>query len=287
MNAHELLYPKPTPAYLCQIRSLGSQTVEEEGYHWDGLSREGGGFIFQYTLAGEGMLTLDNQTLPVRQNQAFLVHVPGNHSYSYDKRTGEPWSFLWIRIDYEQSQPYYEHLLGLTGHVFPIHAEAEPIRKLKQLCQEMNRKKDKYELALQAYEWMLSFTRWASGDERPSPQWPEPYERVAARIELHYYQPLSLDDLAAEAGLSRHHFCKAFRKLTGLTPMQYLRNKRIEQAAYLLSSTDKSIADIAVQTGFDTTSYFGKVFRSVVGRTPTEYREDRMQALSGRLRVLP
>ncbi|WP_231891431.1 AraC family transcriptional regulator [Paenibacillus swuensis] len=286
MNAHQLLYPNPTPAYLCQIHSLGSQTVEDENYRWDGNSREGGGFIFQYTLAGEGSFTLDNQTLPVRQNQAFLVHVPGNHSYRYDKRTGEPWSFLWIRIEYEQSQPYYEHLLALTGHVFPIQAESEPIRKLKQLCLELNKKKDKYEIALQAYEWMLCFTRWASGDER-LPHWPEPYIRVAARIDQQYGEPLSLEELAAEAGLSKHYFCKAFRKLTGLTPMQYLRNKRIEQAAYLLSSTDISIAEIAVQTGFDNTSYFGKVFRSLVGRTPTDYREDRMQALSGRLRVMP
>ncbi|UUZ97561.1 helix-turn-helix transcriptional regulator [Paenibacillus sp. P25] len=83
---------------------------------------------------------------------------------------------------------------------------------------------------------------------------------------------LSVEDMSEAAGLTKYHFCRQFLKKTGLKPNQYLRKIRVEQAAWSLRHTDKTVETVARETGFGYTNYFIKVFRSFVGATPQEYR---------------
>jgi AraC family transcriptional regulator len=83
---------------------------------------------------------------------------------------------------------------------------------------------------------------------------------------------IGLDELAAVAGLSRFHFCSAFRLATGQTPHQCLTALRMERARQLLADPARRIIDIALEVGYQTPSAFAVVFRRVVGVTPTEFR---------------
>ncbi len=87
-----------------------------------------------------------------------------------------------------------------------------------------------------------------------------------------YFEPLDVDDLARAAGLSRAHFSREFRKAFGEPPHQYLLTRRLERAASLLRSTDRSVAEICLDVGLVSVGSFTSSFGRAFGITPTEYR---------------
>ena len=97
---------------------------------------------------------------------------------------------------------------------------------------------------------------------------------VLEYIETHYSAAVSLEDLAAVAGMNPKYFCRVFRSLTHHSPVDYLNFYRIEQAAYLLDSTDLSVTEVGNRCGFWESSYFAKVFRKYKGTTPASYRRN-------------
>jgi AraC family transcriptional regulator len=101
---------------------------------------------------------------------------------------------------------------------------------------------------------------------------PARLRRVRDLVEERLEDDLSLDDLAAAAGLSRAHFARAFRQTTGQTPYGYLRERRVARARALLAGTARGIAEIAGLCGFRSQSHLGRVFRNATGLTPAEYR---------------
>lgn len=97
-------------------------------------------------------------------------------------------------------------------------------------------------------------------------------KKVTAYMREHLGEPIGLDELAGLAGLSRFHFCTAFRKATGRTPHDWLVALRVERARHLLADSELRITDIALAVGYETPSSFAASFRKVVGITPTDYR---------------
>ena len=91
-------------------------------------------------------------------------------------------------------------------------------------------------------------------------------------IHTNYTQKITLDETASMVGYSKGNFCKAFKLATGLSFHAYLNNYRITNACYLLSNTEMSIGSIAEAVGFTEFKTFCRVFRSVIGKTPTEFR---------------
>jgi AraC family transcriptional regulator len=86
-----------------------------------------------------------------------------------------------------------------------------------------------------------------------------------------------LATLAQVAGLSPHHFASSFTKATGLSPHQYLLRERIENSKLYLKDAKFSIAEVSRLTGFQTHEHFAKVFRKMVGVTPSEFRKSRLK----------
>lgn len=91
----------------------------------------------------------------------------------------------------------------------------------------------------------------------------------------HLTDDLNLDNLAAQAGLSKSHFDRLFKRAIGLSPSRYQIDLRMNQARRLLRETRKSIVDIALDVGYTNPSHFAKLFRRENGLTPSEYRQQR------------
>jgi AraC-like DNA-binding protein len=98
---------------------------------------------------------------------------------------------------------------------------------------------------------------------------------VAAYIEKHLAEPITVRALARFVYLSSQGFSGAFKRSFGLPPHRYLVQKRIERAKALLTSSACSIAEIALALGFSQTSPFSVMFRKMTGLTPTQYRRAR------------
>ena len=91
-------------------------------------------------------------------------------------------------------------------------------------------------------------------------------------VESDAARPLELKDMAAVAGMSKYHFLRVFRRLTGVTPHQYLISARLRRSALALTSSRRPVITIALDSGFGDLSTFNKTFRAAFGLTPTQYR---------------
>ncbi len=87
-----------------------------------------------------------------------------------------------------------------------------------------------------------------------------------------YHEQIGVADMAAAAGLSRAHFTREFRRAFGESPRQYLLTRRLERAATLLRTTDRTVTDICLLVGLTSLGSFTTSFTRIHGCTPTEYR---------------
>jgi len=97
-------------------------------------------------------------------------------------------------------------------------------------------------------------------------------KRVTDYMMAHLDKPIGLEELASLVGLSRYHFCTAFRLSTGLTPHIWLTGQRMLLAQRLLNDPNLSISEVALTVGYSTQSAFAQTFRRVVGMTPRSFR---------------
>jgi AraC family transcriptional regulator len=98
--------------------------------------------------------------------------------------------------------------------------------------------------------------------------------RIRDRIEAELDKKLSLASLAKESGYSRAHFLRMFRAATGLTPHQYVLERRLSAAQQLLRQSRMLLADIALKCGFSSQTHMNDAFRKRLGVTPLEYRRN-------------
>jgi transcriptional regulator GlxA family with amidase domain len=91
-------------------------------------------------------------------------------------------------------------------------------------------------------------------------------------IEENYRRRLTLDDIAASVGVSKREALRCFQCSVPLSPIEYLNKYRLKQASNLLLSTSQSITEIAEITGFESTSYFDRLFKREFRTTPRKHR---------------
>jgi AraC-like DNA-binding protein len=97
--------------------------------------------------------------------------------------------------------------------------------------------------------------------------------KAITHLETHAHQPVNLDKLAALTAMSKRNLIRAFRDATGVPPIAYLIQTRINRAATRLRSSDDSITDIAFQVGFSDGNYFTRQFTRQTGLSPRKYRQ--------------
>jgi AraC-like DNA-binding protein len=97
--------------------------------------------------------------------------------------------------------------------------------------------------------------------------------RAKDLADARYFEPLMVEDLARAAGLSRAHFSREFRRAFGESPHSYLLTRRLERAAMLLRTTDRSVADICLSVGLSGVGSFTTSFKRNFGLSPTAYRD--------------
>ncbi|QHO76270.1 AraC family transcriptional regulator [Bradyrhizobium sp. CCBAU 051011] len=101
---------------------------------------------------------------------------------------------------------------------------------------------------------------------------PKVLSRAIERLRSDSDSDVSLAALAADAGLSRFHFCRAFKESTGLSPHAWLRQHRLEQAMNMLRDPDASVVSIAAALGYSSQTAFAAAFRKLTGETPSDWR---------------
>lgn len=92
-------------------------------------------------------------------------------------------------------------------------------------------------------------------------------------VQLHLGENLTVTELAQRVNQNQDYFSKQFLLHTGQRPLNYIHEKKIERAQYLIATTNKSFLEIALDTGFSNLPHFSKIFKQIVSLTPGEYRQ--------------
>jgi transcriptional regulator GlxA family with amidase domain len=96
--------------------------------------------------------------------------------------------------------------------------------------------------------------------------------RICEYIHSNLGQNISLEALAEMAGLSTHHFARAFKQTVGMPPHCYVLQRRIEHAQQMLRNTDLPMSEIALSAGFSDQSHLARHFRRLIGMSPSVVR---------------
>ena len=163
----------------------------------------------------------------------------------------------------------YAAVLGDSARIHTLLPAGGPAAQVVDaLFENMEKEQPGYEFLTTGLLWQLigivlrHRLYAADSGEAPHPwRHADQMKSVLRRIRRDYAAPLTLDELAAEAGLAPKYLCRVFRQVTGRTPIDYLNYYRIECAAELLCTTTDSITVVALSCGFNDPSYFSRMFR--------------------------
>ncbi|MCU6712582.1 AraC family transcriptional regulator [Paenibacillus sp. J5C_2022] len=262
------------------LDSIGWQLINNPEYAFDGTLRpDTGHVIFQYTLSGRGFIEVEGQRYPLPAGTGFMVKVPSQHNYYYVEQE-EPWEVIWLNMRGEEANRICDLIVAREGPVIRREADSPVIAEFWTMLNGIaeGTLTDKYQLSVRVYEWMMSMLRTSRepGTEL-SASTSTIVDKAKRYMKEHYAQPLTLETIAAHCGINKHYLCRLFQKSERTSPLAYLRDRRVEAAVRLLRTTEWPVQEIGKRCGFDSPSYFGKVFREYMAMTPLEYRQKKLE----------
>jgi len=228
-------------------------------------------FFFQYCLNGYGMFRAHRREYRIELGQGFLFRLPSNTAHWLPE--GACWERLFVAFRGATATSIAERLLEWHGPIFTLPIDSEAVCLLGTLCEEAmtDEKPSIFRAASVLYRFLMVLGEIATSANCNSPH--------AIRTSLNfinnrYSDPnLQLDDLARQAGLSKHYFAHLFRRVTGQTPGIWLRDRRMRAAQELLSYTHLPTKRIAHFVGYRDYNYFCRVYRRWSGKTPGQIRQ--------------
>lgn len=152
--------------------------------------------------------------------------------------------------------------------------------RILQLTQNMHHVKDTLTAPLQVLSnfaeiWALLYDHMEQGPrESVEDQDLIITKNMIGFIQQHYEQRITLQDIAAAGAVGQSKCCQLFARYYRISPINYVKEYRLDQGAYLLRRTNRPVTEIALSVGFSDTSYFTKCFRQWSGRTPRKYRQE-------------
>ena len=234
------------------------------------------------TLEGSVTYTVDDIVYQVRKGEVLIIPPDMQHALSMGEESSrylflfEPEGILSMR-DIKTLTPYFHR-------PFHLRDGSEAHVRIRELLLKLKDVYEKRELMWNTvcYSYLLRVyailgQRYLNGVRNRIPDGGRIVESEVITASMtyinnHYKQDLSLEDVAEFAGFSRYYFSRSFKKQTGYSFKDYLCEKRLQVATDLLIRTDKSMKDVAAESGFGSVATFNRVFREKKGCTPTQFR---------------
>lgn len=241
---------------------------EARGHHMERPLAED--HLLIYCRAGQGWLDTGDGRLTVGGGDLLLL--PKGQAHSYGADPARPWTLYWVHFDGELVADFLRPL----GKGPRWHIGVQP-RLLAEFDALLGLRKQGLSLphfiyaAHQLQALLASLAVLPARAQLKSGRVLD-VDAVQAVMRDHLRGSLNLDELAAQFKLSRFHFAKTYRALTGHAPIQDFIQLKMAHACRLLDEGEQGIRQIAEQLGYDDAYYFSRLFRKVVGMAPSHYR---------------
>jgi|GEM_PF-310942 AraC-like DNA-binding protein/mannose-6-phosphate isomerase-like protein (cupin superfamily) len=264
--------------------------LTEDARHHVPMNRHGY-FEVVYLCSGSAVCYIQGKRLPL--NEGDLVVIGSGLYHRIEGQTASPVTIAalffepdLIRCDGGDSLEYLTPFLFQDSkfpHLVPASTGVprEALEMMIRIRSEMPASSSRARLAVKTYLKMLllllvnhfaslggtfvNFQTWQRALERVQP--------LFRHLTENYGAPIPVREAARICGMSESYFMSFFKRLTGLSFAKYLNRYRVERAQALLAFTDEPLASIGQEVGFCDQSYFGVVFRRLVGVTPAVYRQ--------------
>ena len=226
-------------------------------------------WLLFYVAKGMECFTLDREILA--DEGSFILFRPGEKQEH-------------VCVSEKTSEFYYVHFT-VSGETLPTALatstvyRAKPSAKVRDLFEEMlaeTEEKLPYygTVALGSFLSILGhLERSVSTASVESHRGVDRIAVVLRRMNREFAQDHTLDDFAAMCRMSKFHFLRVFRSVTGISPVEYRNRIRIEHAKELLLESALSVSEIGTAVGYASSSYFSDAFKKAVGMSPGRYRE--------------
>jgi AraC-like DNA-binding protein len=227
--------------------------------------------ILQWTVSGEGIYEDARGAVPVPPEHAFLAVVPEDASYYYPPDHDDPWVFTWINFYGPVACDLLRRFKNEFGAVMPLGsrgAAAAAFRRLLTLTAQ-SESPDRARVSLQAYAFLLEWWRELA---TPTGGGENGLDRAIRFCREHFREPLSVKQIAQEAGMSREHFTRVFHQQVGQSPGSFLRGLRVNEAATLLRDTNLPLREISMRSGFYSSQHLMRTFQRLHHVSPSEFR---------------
>lgn len=227
-----------------------------------------------YIVGGKGQFLIEDKLYPVDTNN--LVIINPNVVHTEVSLNAQPLEYIVLGIEGIE--------LGTADSgeeqffIFNRLDSAEISSCMRNILWEMETKQTGYEVICQAFMEII-IIRLMRSTGLPAPAEAQTVSdnrqcvTVRRYIDRNYKYPLTLDTLAEEAHMNKYYLSHVFKREYGVSPINYMIFRRIEESKHLLEETDLSMSQIAQMLGFSSGSYFSQAFRRSQGISPMEYRQ--------------
>ncbi|MDP4088679.1 MAG: AraC family transcriptional regulator [Bacillota bacterium] len=242
----------------------------------DHVTRKGG--FHNYHLAicenGTGRLLIGEREYFIEKGMAFFFYPNIPHEYY---PVTEPWSIRWIIFSGSGAEALLNAVNFDRIEVFRINSPEEVSFCYNKLYKTLSAKKATNMLESSGifYSFLANINNLIEPENLENKtQVAEKLDFIIEHIQGSYRRDLSLEELAALAGVSQSYLCRIFKQAYGMSPFTYIMRCRINAAKeWLINFPDKSIKNIALESGFNNCSYFGAVFKEHEGCSPNQFRK--------------
>lgn len=225
-----------------------------------------------YVVDGHGYFCTESGEVPIQKDS--LVIINPNVRHTEKSSTSQALKYITLGIEqlkfeFTESEPSFR-TYDFSTHksiIFPI---------LQLMLEEVKQKKDSYDLVCQHYLSILLLKILRITEEQvtitTSNDLPSECSLIKDYIDQHSQDAISLNQLAEISHLNKFYLSHIFSKAYGISPINYLLERRILHSKELLKTTDFSVTQIAHTTGFSSSNYFSQSFKKYTGMTPKAYR---------------
>lgn len=221
--------------------------------------------IIHYCLRGTGFFNGHR----VSAGEGFLIH-PGD-AEEYHADPAHPWTLLWVVLSGPASDAvtaYYS--ADPDSGIFPFSYGAA----LDAVCETIRQRTGRVTPGMEAAELFLSVLNlhFLAAESRPAGAAREYAAFARTYLDSHYFQKITVAEIAEKLGLSEPYLCRVFKAAYGLSPRQYLSQQRLQSARLALESGSLPVGEIGRSVGFDDPLAFSAFFRRCTGLSPEGYR---------------
>lgn len=232
-----------------------------------------------YVVGGSGKFNIEGKLLPVTTDDMVIVNPNVEHTeVSYNKR---PLEYIVLGVEgleYSAGEDADERWFMTNLQ----NAREALLHALREMLREIEYKAVGYELICQDLLEVLilrlmrhaglQFLPTKTEHRKPGRKPSKECAAVRHYIDNHFKENINLDMLSELVHVNKYYMVHSFTKEYGISPINYLISRRIEESKYLLSDTDHSLSQISHMLGFSSPSYFSQSFRRLEGISPMEFR---------------